>query len=70
MSAARNGVPPGRLEDLQRKLQARTTDGGRTPKPGFKKNVRQLRAEIARVQQLEALRGQAVSKSAPGHPAV
>lgn len=58
MSAARDGLPPGRLEELQRKLAARTNDGD--PKPGFKKNVRQLRAEIARIQLMESHRGQAV----------
>lgn len=49
MSAARNGMPPGRLEELQRKLAARTLDGVK-PRPGFKKNVRQLRAEISRIK--------------------
>lgn len=39
---------PARLADLRAKLAVRTQGG--SPKPGFKVNVRQLRAEIARLE--------------------
>lgn len=44
MSAARDGLP-GRIAELQRKLVVRDQN-----KVGFKKNVRAIRAELARLQ--------------------
>ena len=43
MSAARDGIA-GRIAELQRKLVARQG------KPGYKKNTRAIRAELARLQ--------------------
>lgn len=40
---------PARLADLRSKLAARMLNG--SPKPGFKQNVRMLRAEIAKLEQ-------------------
>lgn len=46
-----------RLASLQGKLAARVSGG--SPKPGFKRNVRMIRAEIARLQGQEASHVQA-----------
>lgn len=41
--------PAKRLEQLRAKLNGRTKRNGQ-PQPGFKKNVEELRAEIARLE--------------------